>query len=118
MRAGSEVDVVHEGVVDVTDDAFEASVLSSEKPYLLEFWAPWCAPCRHLAPVLEEIAAECGESFVVGKMNVDEHPDAAMRYDVTSVPTLALFRNGEIVARLVGQVNKQRLLEEIAPWVG
>lgn len=106
-----------ENVMQVTDAAFEDSVVKSDKPVLLDFWAPWCGPCRMMEPVLEEVANEQAGKVVVGKLNVDENPTTATKFDILSIPTLLVFVNGEVVKKLVGAMPKKRLLEEIGPWV-
>lgn len=93
----------------ITKDNFETEVLRAEKPVLLDFWATWCGPCRMLAPILSEIAAEREETLVVGKVNVDEEGDLATRFGISSIPTLMLFRGGEAVATTVGYQPKERV---------
>jgi thioredoxin 1 len=105
-------------LVQVTDAGFEASVGKSTKPFLLDFWAPWCGPCRAIAPVLEELANEYASKLTVGKLNVDENPDTASRFDVLSIPTLLVFVDGVVVKKLVGAMPKKKLLDELAPWLG
>ncbi len=107
-----------EGLVQVTDAGFEDNVLKSGKPVVLDFWAPWCGPCRMMEPVLEEIATEFSERIVVGKLNVDENPEVATKYDILSIPTLLVFSGGQVVKKLVGAMPKKRLVDELAPWVG
>jgi thioredoxin 1 len=105
-----------ENIVTVSDGVFESTVISSAKPFLLDFWAPWCGPCRMMEPLLEEIAAEFGGKVVVGKLNVDDNPETAMRYDVMSIPTLLVFANGAVAKKLVGAMPKKKLLEELSAW--
>ena len=99
---------------DVTDNNFQAEVLESEKPVLVDFWAPWCGPCRVVAPVLEEIAEERPELRIV-KLNTDENPQVASQYQVLSIPTLILFKNGEAVKKVIGAYPKRKLEAELEP---
>lgn len=105
-------------MMQVTDAGFEADVIGSKKPVVLDFWAPWCGPCRMMEPVLVEISEEFGEKLVVGKLNVDENPAVAQRFDILSIPTLLVFADGVVVKKLVGAMPKKRLLDELAPWIG
>jgi thioredoxin 1 len=99
----------------VTDATFEAEVIQSETPVLVDFWAEWCQPCKMMAPVLEQVAAEQQDSLRVAKVDVDENPDYAGRYGVMSIPTLILFKGGQPVERIVGYNTKQQLLRKLAP---
>ncbi len=96
-------------VLHVTDSTFEADVLRSDVPVLLDFWAPWCGPCRMIAPVLDDLAAEFGDKVKVAKINIDENQATPAQYGVRSIPTLLLFKEGKIVATQVGALPKNQL---------
>ena len=102
-------------ITDVTDNNFQAEVLESDKPVLVDFWAPWCGPCRVIAPSLEEIADEQAGSLRIVKLNVDENQQTAARYGVMSIPTLLVFKNGEVAHTIVGALPKKRLVQELEP---
>ena len=99
---------------DVTDANFQAEVLESENPVLVDFWAPWCGPCRVVAPVLEEIASERQDLTIV-KLNVDDNQVTAAQFDVLSIPTMILFKDGAIAKKVVGAMPKRRLEAELEP---
>ena len=101
------------GTKAISDASFEADVLQAEKPVLLDFWAEWCGPCKQIGPSLEEIAVEQDATLTVGKMNIDENPETPTKFGVRGIPTLMLFRDGEVVATKVGALSKDKLLE----WV-
>jgi thioredoxin 1 len=99
---------------DVTDTNFQAEVLESDKPVLVDFWAAWCGPCRVVAPVLEEIAAERDDLRIV-KLNVDENQQTAAAFDVLSIPTMILFKNGQVAKKIIGAYPKRKLESELEP---
>lgn len=94
---------------EVTDQNFEDEVLQADRPVLVDYWAEWCGPCKAVAPILEEIAAEYGERVRVAKLNIDENPDVPARYGIRGIPTLMLFKNGNVEATKVGALSKSQL---------
>lgn len=97
----------------VTDASFDADVLGSSKPVLVDFWAEWCSPCRLVAPVLEEIATEHPDKITVAKLNIDENPGVPQQYQVLKIPTLLLFKDGDLVKQIIGAKPKAALLSEL-----
>jgi thioredoxin 1 len=89
-------------IIDVTDQSFEAEVLNSDTPAIIDFWAEWCAPCRAIAPIVKDLADRYGEKVKIVKMNIDENPSTPSRYEVRAIPTVLAFRNGEVVEMLQG----------------
>ena len=106
-----------ENTTTVTDASFDSDVLQSDKTVLVDFWAEWCGPCRMVAPVLEEIAGENSDKLVVAKLNVDENPQTAANYGVVSIPTLNVYKGGEVVKQIVGAKPKQALLKDLAEFL-
>jgi thioredoxin 1 len=100
-----------EHVKEFGDNNFDAEVLASDVPVLVDFWAPWCAPCRMIAPAVEEVAKQYAGKAKVGKVNIDEHQGVAQRYQVMSIPTLLVFKNGQPVQQVVGAVPKHNIEE-------
>jgi thioredoxin len=101
----------------VTDATFDAEVLQSSKPVIVDYWAEWCGPCRQVAPVLEEIASEYGDKIDVVKLNIDENPTVSTRYKIMAIPTLGVFQNGEVVKQIVGAKPKAALLRDLAEFI-
>ena len=97
-----------------SDASFETDVLKSAEPVVVDFWAEWCGPCRMIAPALEEIAGQLGDKVKIVKLNVDENPNTAAKYGIMSIPTLLMFKNGEISSRQVGAAPKQKLHQWIS----
>jgi thioredoxin 1 len=105
-------------VPELSDANFEAEVLQAAQPVLVDFWAPWCGPCRMIAPILEQLLHDNGEAVKIVKINVDESPNTAATYSVSAIPTLMLFKNGQVLERFVGVQPKSRLQEAINQAAG
>ena len=101
------------GVPEFDDNNFDSEVLQSSEPVLVDFWAPWCGPCRQIAPLIEQLAGENQGVVKIGKLNVDDAPNSAQSYGVSSIPTLMLFKNGEVIDRFVGVQPKTKLQQAI-----
>lgn len=100
-----------EHIKNVSDDSFAADVLQSDKPVLVDYWAAWCGPCKMIAPILEEVAAEFADKVTIAKLNVDENQQTAAKFGIRGIPTLMLFQNGQVKATKVGAVSKSQLTE-------
>jgi thioredoxin 1 len=101
----------------VTDATFEAEVLNSDTPILVDFWAEWCGPCRMVSPILDQIAAEHADKIKIVKLNVDENPATAMKYQITSIPAMKVYRGGEVVKTVIGAKPKQALEADLAEFL-
>ena len=107
-----------EHIVTLSDATFDESVGGAETPIVVDFWAEWCGPCKMIAPALEEIASEQSGRIRIAKLNVDDNPDTARRFDVMSIPTLLVFQDGQPVKRLVGAKGKGQLLQDLSEFIG
>ncbi len=103
--------------IEFTDANFDALVLQSEKPVIVDFWAIWCGPCRVVGPVIQEIGEEYSDKVLVGKMDVDHNPKVARRYHIRNIPTILFFKNGEVVDKQVGSVPKQVLVNKLEQYL-
>ncbi|KAA0235158.1 MAG: Thioredoxin [Acidimicrobiales bacterium] len=105
------------GITTLTESTFDEEVAGSTQPVLVDFWADWCAPCKMIAPILEELATEHHDNLRVAKLNVDEHPGVARRFEVMSIPTLIVFKDGQPAKRLIGAKGKGQLLQELDEFI-
>lgn len=103
--------------VTITDQNFETEVLKSSQPVLIDFWAVWCGPCRAIAPIVEQLAGEYDGKVKIGKLDVDENPETAVKYGVRSIPTLLLFKNGQVVDTIIGAVQKNVIVQKMTPYI-
>jgi len=106
------------GAPAVTDASFATDVLASDKPVLVDFWAEWCGPCRAVGPILDQLLAEHGDKLSIVKLNVDENPQTAMTYGITSIPAMKVFQNGEVVKTVIGAKPKPALEADLAAFIG
>lgn len=100
------------------DSAFDADVLQSDLPVLVDFWAPWCGPCKMVAPVLEELSETYGDKLTIVKLNTDENPQVTGKYGITGIPTMNVYVGGEVVKTMVGALSKPKLIRELEPFLG
>ena len=106
-----------EGITTLTDATFDEEIGAAAEPVIVDFWAEWCGPCKMIAPVLEELATEHAGKLRVAKLNIEDHPEAARRFDVRSIPTLIVFQDGQPAKRLIGAKPKGALLEELSEFI-
>jgi thioredoxin 1 len=108
---------VADDILNLSDATFDETIAGADTPVLVDFWAEWCGPCKMIAPTLAEIASEQRGKLAIGKLNVDDNPDTARRFDVMSIPTLLVFKDGQQVKRLVGAKGKGQLLQDLAEFI-
>lgn len=106
--------MANEYVIEITDSNFEAQVTNAHLPVLVDFWAPWCAPCRMIGPIIEQIASELHGKVLVGKVNIDENPKISERFQIQAIPAIFIFQNGQVKEQMVGLSSKASLLSKLA----
>ena len=106
-----------EGIIEIEDNSFEAEVLQSDKPVLVDFWAPWCGPCKAIGPVVEELSAAFGDKVKFAKCNVDNNPQTPGKYGIKAIPTLIFFKDGNVVEQITGMVAKSKLEDALNSMV-
>jgi thioredoxin 1 len=104
--------------IELNDTNFQQEVLDSDTPVLVDFWAVWCGPCRMVAPVVEEIAKEYNGKLKVGKVDVDNNPEVSMKFGIRSIPTLMVFKGGQVVEQIIGAMPKRNLVDKVTPHIG
>ncbi len=107
-----------EGLLDFTDDSFEADVVNADKPVLVDFWATWCGPCKALTPTIEKLAGEFEGRFIVGKMDIGTHPQTAGKFGIRSIPALLFFKGGEVVETIAGKASEDKIRETMEKVLG
>jgi len=106
-----------EAIYQLTDSSFEVEVINSEKPVLVDFWAVWCGPCKMVEPELDKLAEEKSGELKIGRLNVDDNRDIPIKYGITAIPTLLLFKKGQVVKKLIGAMSKNKILTEISQFL-
>lgn len=108
---------MYEGMIQLTDSNFDSEISKSAVPILVDFWAVWCGPCKMIAPELEKLYEDKKDALKIGKLNVDDNRNIAIRYGISSIPTLILFKNGEAVKKIIGAMSKDKILNEISSFI-
>ncbi len=100
-------------VIELTAENFDEIIKNSDKPILVDFWAAWCSPCRAMAPIIEEVAQKYGDKMSFAKINVDDHPEPGVKFQITSIPTFLIFENGEVKDRIIGAMTKEEFIKRL-----